>query len=53
MTILGRKSSERQPIRAVARIDRIAYPRCATVNCTRHHAATLTTRPVAQPWRDA
>ncbi|WP_161489700.1 hypothetical protein [Sphingobium yanoikuyae] len=51
MTILGRKSPERQPLPAVARIDRIACPRCATVNCTRHHAAALTTRPVAQHWK--
>lgn len=53
MTILTRKPPFRQPAPAVARIDRIACPRCATVNCTRHHAATLTTRPVVQHWRGA
>lgn len=50
MTILTRKPPERQPPNNVVRIERIACPRCATVNCTRHHATTLTTRPVAQHW---
>lgn len=33
------------------RIERVACPRCAAVNCTRHSAGTLTTRAVPAHWR--
>lgn len=31
---------------AAVRVERIACPRCATVNCARHSASSLTTRAV-------
>lgn len=33
------------------RVVRVACPRCAAVNCTRHSAGALTTRAVPAHWR--
>lgn len=52
MSILSRNYSA-QPKPAVIRVDRVACPRCATVNCTRHNAAPLTSRAISQQWRGA
>lgn len=49
MSILRRSTFNRiVPVKAtgIVRVERIACPRCATVNCTRHSAGMLSARDV-------
>ena len=51
MTILRRiQPTKTAPVLCA---ERIACPRCATINCTRHNSAPLTTRTITNNWRGA
>jgi hypothetical protein len=55
MSILSGKSHARLPVLkpddpAHARPVRVVCPRCQTINCARHSAGALTSRPTVPAW---